>query len=656
MPEVETEKSKEGPGFSWAGRSNNAWGNSGGNVWGSNTNPTATPSLADVMSEELADQLQKSELDNFASVNPDNENNKVDDCPPEPEPDLDLDTGDDLMIARMLQKQFDKEYDMELGKEENQVNGSSKVRLSYSKYRMVPDELLGFDDSDEEEEDDYFTKDDSKRDWDQFETKEKELGDMPRCGYKKIGEKMVTKHDKEINQRENAKRMMEFPPGIQTGDGGGFDMQVSNQVYNKIRNFSVKTGKRKNRILDKEDKAVAEQAVDPQTRLLLFKLVNGGVLDAINGVISTGKEAVIMHANGGPGPEDGPEEPLNVPKECAIKVFKTTLNEFKTRDKYIRDDYRFKDRFSKQNPRKIIHMWAEKELHNLVKMAKGGIRVPDVVLLKKHVLVMSFIGADGRPAPKLKDAADKMSGKDLQSAYDQIVDMMAQMYNVSHLVHADLSEYNILWWDKECWIIDVSQAVEPIHPSGLDFLFRDCTNMYNFFSKRGLDVLTARELFIKVSGLDISEGSEAELLSQIRTYQKNQAVTAAKKDDSEDSFSFDYCWAKSQENDQGGRPIPSIPGHSKPRPGQLAGKSPKSPRSPKSIDYSKSPKSPVSDIVGMADEDLQKLKLNLLTSPSENPTEIVQPRKPTQIKFSDSQQFTTVDPDADNVSLTEESS
>ena len=63
--------------------------------------------------------------------------------------------------------------------------------------------------------------------------------------------------------------------------------------------------------------------------------MNGGVLDAVNGVISTGKEAVIMHADGGPGPQES-EEPLNVPKECAVKVFKTTLNEFKTRDKYIR--------------------------------------------------------------------------------------------------------------------------------------------------------------------------------------------------------------------------------------------------------------------------------------------------------------------------------
>ena len=53
------------------------------------------------------------------------------------------------------------------------------------------------------------------------------------------------------------------------------------------------------------------------------------------------------------------------PDECAVKVYKTTLIEFKTRDKYIKDDFRFRDRFSKQNPRKIVRLWAEKEMRNL---------------------------------------------------------------------------------------------------------------------------------------------------------------------------------------------------------------------------------------------------------------------------------------------------
>lgn len=42
-----------------------------------------------------------------------------------------------------------------------------------------------------------------------------------------------------------------------------------------------------------------EQVLDPKTRLMLYKLVNGEVLEAVNGCISTGKEACVFHANGG---------------------------------------------------------------------------------------------------------------------------------------------------------------------------------------------------------------------------------------------------------------------------------------------------------------------------------------------------------------------
>lgn len=55
-----------------------------------------------------------------------------------------------------------------------------------------------------------------------------------------------------------------------------------------------------------------------------------------------------------------------VPKECAIKVFKTTLADFRNRSIYMKGDMRFfKDEFKKQNPRKIMKLWAEKEEKNL---------------------------------------------------------------------------------------------------------------------------------------------------------------------------------------------------------------------------------------------------------------------------------------------------
>jgi len=619
---LESEKSKGAP-FSWGAPTPTS-------PWGAPTTAPACVSLAEVMSEELASDLQKKEYKQISHSNATAATTPPVEVEEVHHLEIDHDTSDDFVIAQMLQKQFDKEYDSNLSREESHMNGQSKVGVSLSNYRMVPQGIT-WDESDEEI-DQYFLQDDRKRDWDLFETKDKEVGQMPKTGYKKIpnSDKVITKHDKELTQRANAKRLMNCD-AIMTGDGGGFDMQLSNKVYNKIKNFSVKEGKRKNRVQDKEDKAVAEQALDPSTRLLLYKLVNGGVLDAVNGVISTGKEAVIMHADGGPGPEEGPEEPLNVPKECAIKVFKTTLNEFKTRDKYIRDDYRFKDRFSKQNPRKIIHMWAEKELHNLNKMSRAGLRVPTAVVLKKHILVMSFIGSEGAPAPKLKDAVAKMSSKDIELAYQQVVDMMVCLYNKCQLVHADLSEYNILWHEKECWFIDVSQSVEPIHPSGLEFLHRDALNIYQFFSKNGVEADVPHELFNKITGLELIEGEEDEVLSQIRTFQKNREVLSDLTENGEHN-NFNYCWEQSQSGVACTPPRP-IPGHHKPK-RDRSGKSPRSPggKSPKSpIDSSRSPKS---DLVKMTDEDLRKLKISLITEDdSTNPVE--SSRKPSQIKFQD---------------------
>ena len=91
------------------------------------------------------------------------------------------------------------------------------------------------------------------------------------------------------------------------------------------------------------------------------------------------------------------------------------------------------------------------------------------------------------------------------------------MYQSCHLVHADLSEYNMLWHKNKLHFIDVSQSVEPSHPHGLEFLFRDCTNVTGFFNRSGLvsDVMTSHQLFNFVTGLDIRADSDEELLVQV---------------------------------------------------------------------------------------------------------------------------------------------
>ena len=96
---------------------------------------------------------------------------------------------------------------------------------------------------------------------------------------------------------------------------------------------------------------------------------------------------------------------------------------------------------------------------------------------------------------------------------------MRAMYQKCHLIHADLSEYNILWHRGTVYFIDVSQSVEPSHPSGLEFLLRDCRNISSFFSREGVgEVLSSQQLFNYVSGLEIEATSDAEFLVNVSKY------------------------------------------------------------------------------------------------------------------------------------------
>jgi RIO kinase 1 len=41
---------------------------------------------------------------------------------------------------------------------------------------------------------------------------------------------------------------------------------------------------------DKSDRATSEQVLDPRTRLILFKMIGRGLIQEVNGCVSTGKE------------------------------------------------------------------------------------------------------------------------------------------------------------------------------------------------------------------------------------------------------------------------------------------------------------------------------------------------------------------------------
>lgn len=92
-------------------------------------------------------------------------------------------------------------------------------------------------------------------------------------------------------------------------------------------------------------------------------------------------------------------------REYAVKIFKTSILVFKDRERYVAGEYRFRNGHCKGNPRKMVKLWAEKEVRNLKRLSLcQAIKVPVPHIFKNNVILMDFIGTDGVAAPRLKDA------------------------------------------------------------------------------------------------------------------------------------------------------------------------------------------------------------------------------------------------------------
>lgn len=292
-------------------------------------------------------------------------------------------------------------------------------------------------------------------------------------------------------------------PALSSGSGNAAiakasaRMNLSHSVQNVVTKMQHMETTKRTLTTDRNDRATTEQCLDPRTRLILFKLISRGVLEEIDGCLSTGKEANVYYAKAGKAAitatkaTDGNAAGIT---EFAIKIFKTSILVFKDRDKYVAGEHRWRKGYCKSNPRKMVKVWAEKEMRNYRRLHAAGIPCPAPILLKSHVLLMEFLGTNGWCSPRLKDA--NLKEKRLREAYVQTIFIMRHMFQRCKLVHGDLSEYNLLWHNQEIYVIDVSQSVESDHPSALDFLRKDASNVNDYFSKAGgLNVMTTRQLF-----------------------------------------------------------------------------------------------------------------------------------------------------------------
>lgn len=201
----------------------------------------------------------------------------------------------------------------------------------------------------------------------------------------------------------------------------------------------------------------------------LFKLSSQGYFDAIETLspVSIGKESNVFSAK-------------RKEEKVIVKIYRLETCDFNRMYDYIKYDTRYVG--LKQQRRKVIFSWVQREYRNLLKARQAGVRVPTPYTFLNNVLVEEFIGKE-QPAPKLKDSIPKNPGKFFNDTISQI----QKLYNAG-LIHADLSHFNILNFDEKPVIIDLSTCTPVDNPMADEYLKRDIRNICNFFARYGLKV------------------------------------------------------------------------------------------------------------------------------------------------------------------------
>ncbi|MFN7088855.1 MAG: serine protein kinase RIO, partial [Candidatus Paceibacteria bacterium] len=210
------------------------------------------------------------------------------------------------------------------------------------------------------------------------------------------------------------------------------------------------------------------------TLLNISKIMKKGIIDHLDYPVSTGKEANVFKATTPSG------------SAVAVKIYKIETSPFFRKLDYIIGDPRFKR--IKWSEKELVIAFARKEFSNLRCCERATIPAPKPLFLVGNVLVMSFLGDNKVPFPTLAEVVCE------ERHLISILENMRKLYK-SGLVHADLSEYNIMIGnDGTTYFIDFGQGVVLAHPKAREFLERDLSNIINFFKKFGFSRDFEKEL------------------------------------------------------------------------------------------------------------------------------------------------------------------
>jgi len=153
---------------------------------------------------------------------------------------------------------------------------------------------------------------------------------------------------------------------------------------------------------------------------------------------------------------------------------------------------------------KLLHSsWVGHEFHTMQLLFDAGVDLPKPYASSDNLILMEYVGDAANAAPTLNTVT--LTSTEARFLFQQVMFDVELMLRVNR-VHADLSAYNILYWQGQIKLIDFPQAINPDENRNAYRIFnRDIARICSYFASRGVetDPLTLTKRLWKEKGRSI---------------------------------------------------------------------------------------------------------------------------------------------------------
>lgn len=236
------------------------------------------------------------------------------------------------------------------------------------------------------------------------------------------------------------------------------------------------------RAMDEVEEETSLAQLDPVQAALDYFFAEGMVTDVLY-VVRGGKEATVYCCQA--HPSTGAEW-------LAAKIYRPrTHRGFKNDAVYqegrvitngqMRRAVQNKSRFGRQVQ---FGQWVDHEFAVLTELSRAGADVPRPIAHTDSAILMEYFGDGEQAAPSLENS--DLSREEAQAVFASLLHNI-ELWLAHNYVHADLSAYNVLYWDGEAKIIDFPQAIDPrFNSNAFTLLARDIENICRYMVRHGL--------------------------------------------------------------------------------------------------------------------------------------------------------------------------